>query len=338
MTQGHRSQPSSAALAEFTLIPPSFSYNGARFVYQPLLGGQAVSTFRHIHVIINPASGPDRPVLGILNSVFHPAKIDWDVFVTKKSGDAHRFATEAVAHGVDAVAVYGGDGTVNEAASGLVGTAVPLAILPGGTGNVLSVELGIPGDLAEACALLCKGKSKVCKIDVGQIGSAYFLLSTSVGFATAVIEGADRAAKQRLGTLAYILAGLQALRDPAVARYHLTLDGQEIKSEGITCMIINSGNLGQAGLKIVPGIDLHDGLLDVIVIRKGDLGSMLSVAASVVTRSGSAHPLQRWQAREIGLVANPPQTVQIDGEILGKTPVTARVLPGALGIIVPKEC
>jgi YegS/Rv2252/BmrU family lipid kinase len=296
-----------------------------------------VSIYRHVHVIINPASGPDRPVLGILNSIFHPADVDWDVFVTKKAGDARRYALEAVAHGVDAVAVYGGDGTVNEAASGLVGTDVPLAILPGGTGNVLSVELGIPGDLAEACALLCNNRSNVCKIDVGQVGSAYCLLSASVGFATAVIQGADRATKQRLGTLAYVLAGLQALRDPAMARYHLTLDGKQIEREGITCMIINSGNLGQAGWKIVPGIDLHDGLLDVIVIRRGDLGAMLSVAASVVTRSGSAPSLQHWQAREIDLVADPPQTVQVDGEILDKTPITARVLPSALGIIVPKE-
>lgn len=300
-------------------------------------GSLAVSIYRHVHVIINPASGPDRPVLGVLNSVFHPANVDWDVFVTKKAGDARRYASEAVAHGVDTVAVYGGDGTVSEAASGLVGTDVPLAILPGGTGNVLSLELGISSDLAEACSLLCNAKSKVCKIDVGQVGSAYFLLSTSVGFATAVIEGADRAAKQRFGILAYVLAGLQALRDPAIARYHLTLDGKQIESKGVTCMIINSGNLGQAGLKIVPGIDLHDGLLDVIVIRKGDLGSMLSVAASVVTRSGSAHPLQRWQAREIDLVVDPPQTVQVDGDVLGKTPMTARILPGALGIVVPKE-
>ena len=95
-------------------------------------------------------------MLNVLNTVFREAGIDWDVFITKDAGDAERLAREAAEAGVDAVVVYGGDGTVTEAAAGLVGTEVPLAILPGGTANAIALALGIPTDLEAAAALLAR--------------------------------------------------------------------------------------------------------------------------------------------------------------------------------------
>jgi len=292
--------------------------------------------YKHIHVIVNPASGQDRPVLAILNSVFHPAGVDWDVFVTKQAGDARRLAREAVEAGVDVVGVYGGDGTVMEVVSGMVGTNTPLAIFPGGTGNVASFELGIPGDLAEACALVCTDDTDIRQVDLGQVGDTYFILSAGVGLPTSMMQAVDREAKDRLGMVAYLAAGLQAFREPLSARYHLTLDGKSVETEGITCLIANSGAIGQLGLKFVQAVDVSDGLLDVIVIRQGDLGSLLSVAASVITGADNAQPLQHWQARDITLVTDPPQAVQVDGEVMGQTPLHVKVVPGAARIIVPR--
>lgn len=291
--------------------------------------------YRRVHVIINPAAGQDSPILSVLNRVFHPAGIDWEVFVTKQAGDAHRYARQAVAAGVDAVAVNGGDGTVIEVASALVGTRMPLAILPGGTANVIAAELGIPGDLAEACALANGGGGGIRSIDMGQVGQRYFLIRVGVGFEAEMIAGADRETKQRLGVLAYALSGLQALRQPTVARYRLTLDDQEVETEGITCMIANAGSVGQLGLSVVSGVEVSDGLLDVIVVRKADLASLLAVAASMATGSDDVEPLQHWQARQVTIVSDPPQIVQIDGEVDGETPVSARVVPDALHVIVP---
>ncbi len=110
--------------------------------------------FKRVHVIVNPASGKDQPILHTLNSVFHAAGIDWDIYVTKAGGDAQRLAAEAVHAGADAVAVYGGDGTVAEVAAGLFHSEMPLVVLPGGTTNATGHSLGIPVDLAEAAALL----------------------------------------------------------------------------------------------------------------------------------------------------------------------------------------
>ena len=78
-----------------------------------------------VHVIINPAAGQDEPILNVLNDVFHPAGVAWEISLTHKSGDATRLAAEAAAAGVDLVAAYGGDGTQMEVANGLLGTGVP---------------------------------------------------------------------------------------------------------------------------------------------------------------------------------------------------------------------
>jgi YegS/Rv2252/BmrU family lipid kinase len=291
---------------------------------------------KRVHVIINPAAGQDRPILGILNTAFQNAGVDWEVFLTKAPGDGRRYAEQAVAAGVDAVAVYGGDGTIMEVASGLIGTNVPLGIFPGGTANVLSVDLGIPSDLAEACALVCREQCSYRPLDVGRMDDHYFLIRVGLGLEAEMVEGATRELKDRLGTLAYALAALQALREPKVARYTLTLDGETVTSEGLTCIIANSGSVGRTGLALAPRISVSDGLLDVVVLRQADLPALVAVAASIVSGSEPPEPLQHWQARAISVVVDPPQTVQLDGETLGlRAEVRARVLPGAVRVIVP---
>ena len=290
---------------------------------------------QRIHVIVNPAAGQDYPVLSVLNRAFHPAGVDWDVFVTKQAGDARRYAELAVRAGVDVVAVYGGDGTVMEAAAGLIGTDLPLAIFPGGTANVISVELGIPSDLAEACALVCGAVCAERHIDVGQIGDQYFLIRVGMGFEAQMVQGAHRALKDRVGALAYGVAAVRALAEPAVARYRLTLDGQVVEREGITCIIANAGSFGALPLTIAPAIDVSDGFLDVVVVATADLPGLVQVAASIVAGTEDAEPLHHWRAREVQVEADPPQRVQVDGEVWGETPFTARVVPQAVRVLLP---
>jgi diacylglycerol kinase (ATP) len=236
---------------------------------------------------------------------------------------------------VDAVAVYGGDGTVMEAAAGLIGTEVPLAIFPGGTANVISVELGIPSNLAEACALVCASACAERRIDVGQIGDQYFLIRVGMGLEAQMVQGAHRGLKDRVGALAYGVAAMQALAEPAVARYRLTIDGQVVEREGITCIVANAGSFGALPLTIAPTIDVSDGFLDVIVIATAELPGLVQVAASIVTGSEPAEPLHHWTAREVRVEADPPQSVQVDGEVWGQTPFTVRVVPQAVRVLVP---
>lgn len=288
---------------------------------------------RKIHIIINPASGQPQPILHTLNSVFHPLGVDWEVFITKQSGDAERYASLAAASGVDVVAAYGGDGTVMEAARGLVGTQTPLAILPGGTANLMSVELGVPKNLAQAVAIAADPGSRVRVVDAGLFGGqTHFLLRVGMGFAARKVEIADRELKDRYGVLAYSIGALKALTDTEPAIYRLTLDGQTYEYSGFSCLVDNAGNIGFAGLGI-KSILVDDGLLDVLLIRDARIRSFIAVGKGVSGAKPNPEYLQHWQAREITIEADPPQSVQMDGELAGQTPVTIRVVPGWVRIL-----
>jgi len=309
-----------------------------------VVADKPVPRFKRVHIIVNPASGQDRPVLSILNDAFRDTGVEWEVLVTKDSGDGRRYAEAALAAGVDAVAVYGGDGTVGEVAGALAGTDVPLAIFPGGTANVMSVELGIPSDLSAACALVSHGTGVVRAIDVGRMGdqNQYFMTRLGMGLEANIIQQTDRAQKDRMGWLAYALNGLRELANPQASEYHIVLDGEVIETEGLVCMVANSGiispNSGLPGagtLSFAPNVSISDGVLDVLVIRSGDLPSLLSVAASIMAGNEDAARLLHWQGRSVSIVATPPQTIQLDGELVGETPVSASIAPGALKVIVP---
>ena len=253
---------------------------------------------KRVHIIINPASGQPRAVLHTLNSVFRDAGISWGVSITQAAGEARRFAREAADGGADVVAIYGGDGSVMEAASGLLDSTVPLAILPGGTANAMAAELNIPGNLEDACRLICDETSTIRAIDMGEAGDRYFALRVEVGFGAEQVRGASRELKDSLGFLAYWLSSLRAFKTTKVSRYNLELDGTRVESEGVACLIANSGNLGLPGISMAADIDISDGLLDVLVIRNADLESLLSVAGSVADIKGKNLSLPPLESTE----------------------------------------
>jgi diacylglycerol kinase (ATP) len=288
---------------------------------------------RKIHIIVNPASGQPQPILNILNSVFHPAGIEWEVFITKESGDARRFARQSAAAGVDVVATYGGDGTVMEVAHGLKGSEIPMAILPGGTANLMSIELGVPKDLHQAATLAADPDSRVRMVDAGLFsGETHFLLRVGIGFAARKVEIADRDLKDRYGILAYSIGALKALGETDVAYYRLTLDGKSYETKGFTCLVDNAGNLGLAGLGL-KSILVDDGLLDVIVIRDSRIRNWVALSAGVMGSELNPEYINHWQAREISIDADPPQPVQMDGELAGETPVSIKVVPGFVRVL-----
>lgn len=301
----------------------------------PPAPSETYSRPERLHVIANPAAGADRPVLATLNAAFHDAGITWDVSVTNDSGDAARFAREAAEAGIGLVVAYGGDGTVAEVVSGLEGTGVPVGILPGGTANVFANELGIPTDLAQAAALLTR-EARIRAVDVGVLGEERFLVRVGVGLEADTVEGATREEKDRLGVLAYPIAAIRSAGQAPVVRYRLQLDGREETAEGVTCVIANSGGLGRMGLRLAADIAVDDGLLDVLVLRSAQLGTALKAAATMATEAEPAPDVAaHWQAREIELDVEPPQTVVRDGELAGETPARLGILPGAARVVVP---
>jgi YegS/Rv2252/BmrU family lipid kinase len=288
------------------------------------------------HIIINPASGQPQPILNQINDVFHPAGVTWNVSITNKSEDAARFTRQAIDQGAEIVGAYGGDGTVMEVAQAVKGGEIPMAILPGGTANLMSIELGIPKDLTKAAQIMIDPESQIRHIDMGQVGEHYFMLRVGMGFAGEKVRMADRELKDRWGILAYSIAGLKALSSVKSARYRITVDGVAYETNGKSCLIDNAGNLGMRGVTLSKSISVSDGLLDVMVVDER-VSSLIAVGAEVVGRETEFEGFQHWQGREVNIECDPPQTVQGDGEIWGETPVSAQVLPGVLPVLVPSS-
>lgn len=289
-----------------------------------------------IHVVANPASGQPEPVLQTLNSVFREAGWDWDISITKQSGDATRLAKRAAQDGADVVAAYGGDGTVMEVAMGLRGGSTPLAILPGGTANLMAVELSIPKDLERAARIASSEESQVRQVDMGRLGEEhFFLLRVGIGFGARKVQYADREMKDKFGILAYTLAGLKALRDQNKAQFILELDGEVHEVEGLACLIDNAGNMGVSGVAPVRDISVSDGVLDVIIVRSTAFTTLLAAGPKLYEAGALDDLMFHWQARHIRIDTNPVEPVQVDGELAGNTPVEIEVVPQAVAVLVP---
>src|SRR5665648_154862 len=175
---------------------------------------------KNIYIIINPAAGIRESILPVINASMKEAGIKWEALITHQAGDAIQFAKAVVKKGIDALAVYGGDGTLVEVISGLIGSEIPLVILPGGSANVMATELGIPTDLKEACMLLNHGPLETKTIDVGQFDKRYFIVGISMGFEADVVKGANRETKNKIGIFAYFISAVAALKKTKRTVYH----------------------------------------------------------------------------------------------------------------------
>jgi YegS/Rv2252/BmrU family lipid kinase len=290
--------------------------------------------YKKVYVVVNPAAGHDEPILNVLNDVFHPAGVDWDVGLTHKFGDATRLAREATETGVDLVAAYGGDGTQMEVANGLLGTGVPQAILPGGTGNAMAHDLKVPINLRQAAELIVTSPKRRA-IDLARIGDTVFMLRAYAGLSAA--GAASRGKKDKYGQLAYVQASLKFLKDLPHAQYRAVVDGEVIEGEAVICFILNAGSIGGVmGIEIptVGDVNISDGYLDLYAVTQG-VQPLRAISHYIFHHGDSKAGVYNWRGKEITLESDPIQDVWIDGELGGQTPFTVTAMPQALEIVVP---
>jgi len=288
-----------------------------------------------VKVIINPAAGKPEPILSVLNDVFAPAGIEWEVDITHKSGDGVAAARQAADEGYDLIGAYGGDGSVSEVVSGLAEGGPPILLLPGGTGNALAADLGIPPGLAEAAALAVGDAGEVRRVDVGRSGKLWFVLRLTTGFEADMVSAATQEMKDRFGWLAYAFSGLMAISDAPVATYRITVDGVQVECDGLAALVANSAMVGVSGLRIAADVDVSDGLLDVVVVQRADLPGLIGSAADAA-QGQQPRMMSRWRGKQIHVETTPSQAVLADGEDAGVTPVDVTVVPGAVGVLVPR--
>jgi YegS/Rv2252/BmrU family lipid kinase len=306
-------------------------------------------------LIYNPAAGRPRLQRQVPEAVAELHAAGWSVDLTETTGpdSAMVLARSAAVMGYHAVVVVGGDGTINQAANGLMqarsdGQAVPaLGILPAGTANVLARDLGLPvpvsgleTTLRAAARLLARSRS--VSIDVGvarsTAGERCFLCWAGVGLDAAVTADvmANPQAKRRLGVIYF--AGNLLARLPGITnapRYTLAVDGQIWQGRGILAVVSNIQHYAVV-LDMAPAALLNDGLLDVAFFHGITLWNAGSTLARLLTSQHPSDPNVRYaQARQVSIEAAQSQPVHIDAEPFGVTPVEITVLPRALPLLAP---
>lgn len=295
-------------------------------------------TGRRVLVILNPSSGKGEAGAAdpsIASALEELGAAVVELRPTQGPDDARAWGAAAAAEGFDLLVAAGGDGTVAAVAAGVLdaGQRLPIAILPMGTANGMARVLGIPIQTEEAIKVL--GEGRVVEVDAIRVHShdVVSLVFCGAGLDARINRDAEGSgSKSRMGMLAYLGAALANLR---AARNHdlsITVDGERIQHlKGHTVSAFNATRLSVLGMGVGPDAQPHDGLVDVVVMRSTGFWRNLLKVLRLINRATS--PLELQAVRRLSVDAIPPLPVQIDGDVMGQTPLEFEVEPAALRLI-----
>jgi diacylglycerol kinase (ATP) len=287
-----------------------------------------------IDVIHNPAAGPkvvnriDR-VRSYLSARGAPFRIR----ETTGPGDAVVMAREAAREDVDTVVAVGGDGTMNEAADGLAGSATRLAFVPHGTGNVFAREFSLPESVEGCLDLLSSGKT--ISVRMAKANDRRFVLLASAGFDAEVVERMNSRQKNYLGIGAYVLGGARHLLRSQPTLW-LEFPGRErVEAQAV---IVARGKKYGGNVTIAPGGDIGGKTFQVIALLRKGRWSIAKFALDALRgrHADSRHVLVR-ESPSLFVRCPIPSACQVDGEYLGPLPVRFTVTDVLLRIVVPEE-
>lgn len=290
-------------------------------------------------LIFNPVAGQGDPEQDLLNirTLLEP-EIDLDIRLTTPEVDAGQMAHEAVERGVHMIIASGGDGTISAVAEALVGTNIPLGLISRGTANAFASALGIADTIEAACQIILQGTTRV--VDAALCNGKPMLLLVGVGFEAEVVEKADRETKKRLGMLAYILAGVQQLRELESFEVKIETDEKVITLTAAAVTVANAAPPTSILAQGPAGIIYDDGLLDLTVVAPANRTGAIASAYHLLQSAFRGDAAERddigyLRARRIKVTTEPPQKVALDGEIVGTTPIEVECIPGGLTIFMP---
>lgn len=277
-----------------------------------------------------------------------------DIEHTRGRRDAERLAREAVRAGVERVVVAGGDGTLGEVTSGLLGADLggyaEIGLLPLGTGSDFARSLGIPRDPDAALGVLRSGNAR--RVDAGRLTcrgpdgaprTAYFANVASFGISALIDEIVNETTKVLGGGVSFLLGTVRAILRYRSARVTVAVDGETVADEPVVLVAAANGRFFGGGMKVAPESRLDDGLLDVVVVPDLPVRELLAKLPKIYRGTHLADSATRWQrGRVIEASAEPAGAgaegvrVELDGEPLGTLPARVEVLPGALAVVGPK--
>jgi YegS/Rv2252/BmrU family lipid kinase len=296
--------------------------------------GSAGAT-KTISLIVNPAAGGGRAgrLLGEVGNALSSLGLAHHIEPTRSLEHAAELAVAAAESDEVAVA-FGGDGLIAAVAGALRDSQGILGLLPGGRGNDLARVLGIPLDPAAACQVLAHGV--ITHLDLGQAGERTFLGIASCGFDSEANRIANQTRLVR-GNLVYTYGALRALAAWHPATFTVRIDGGSVRTVvGYTLAAANSQSYG-GGMRMAPDASLTDGMLDVVMVEHVSKARFLRLLPSVFKGEHVREPeVQVVRAREVEIASDRPFTMYADGDPIAELPVTVRVLPGAVRVLLPE--
>ncbi len=290
-----------------------------------------------IHVIINPISGArsDPQAADRRRAMVERAAAERGVEVavvfTAAQGHARELAAAAVSAAAQSVIVWGGDGTFNEAAAALLGTSIPVGLVPAGSGNGLAGALGLPRDPRLALPLAFDGRARA--IDAGRMAGRPFFNVAGVGFDARVASLFNQRGAGARGGWPYFVIGVREGCTYRGLDYSVRLDDRRRSHKALLMAFANGREYG-LGARIAPGAKLDDGLLDAIVVEERGIVSRFWDARHLAR--GTPHLAPRVvtaQVRRALIEAEGEMEFHVDGEP-GRAwqKIDVEVLPAALVI------
>ncbi len=290
---------------------------------------------KRIVYVINPRSGlgEKQRIEQEIKELTNHDRLNTEIVYTRHRGHAHQIATENRDKAFAVVAV-GGDGTVNEVGTALIGSQTALGIIPSGSGNGLARALDIP--LRSSLAIEVIGAAQTRKIDVVRFGDYVSLNVAGIGFDAYISHKFLK--KRRRGPMQYVNLVAREFPSYVPQKYTLDIDGH---SFGRTAFLISFANSSQWGnnVHIAPGALVDDGLLDVCIISEFPNSAIPALVVSLLNQSIDKNKYDEIiRARSIELGNDAPLLAHVDGEPVTLAP-HARITtePLALSVIVPSE-
>ncbi|MDN3673136.1 YegS/Rv2252/BmrU family lipid kinase [Flavobacterium branchiarum] len=271
----------------------------------------------YIHFIVNPISGSGKHNITstFLTNTFPSSEFKIEIDYTKHKKHAIELTKTAVANNPDYIVACGGDGTINEVASCLIGTSIKLGIIPVGSGNGLASNLNIPRKFEKAVEVIRKGT--VSTIDVGKINDHYFFSNTGIGIDALIIKKYEQSGNRTL--IAYVKASLASSLEFKTRDTLLSFNDKKINAKPFLLFISNSNEMGY-NMSLTPKASLNDGWLDLIIVPKLSLIKKMAFGYHVLRNS-----VEKFKKAEHALIQNldieVPGVTQLDAQIDGESHV-----------------
>jgi diacylglycerol kinase (ATP) len=242
----------------------------------------------------------------------------------------------AVDSGHDLIILGGGDGSVSSVVDVLAHREVPMGLLPLGTANDFARTLHIPTNLDQACHTVAHGM--VVDIDLGLCGGNYYVNRASVGIGARVAEAMSPALKKRIGALAYPMATARAFlrHRPFAARLSFPdHDHEPLEYHGLLQLSVANGRYFGGGQLAAHDSGIDDATLDISVLRQGSMRELFRVARDLKRGAQDGEHVEHLRTARIDLETEPSLAINVDGELVARTPQRFSVARNALHVVVP---